>query len=424
MSISSVFAQTDKKESSPILDSTKITFFFNSKSVAIDLDIPNNEAQIQELIRVVERRSQDSLTVSRVNVNTGVAPEGAEEANSTVIWNRLRHSVELIKRYVNIPAYNEINFDYSSPVAQTWKRVEYEVRKSNLPNKQKVISVIQSGGNIPAKLASLDPDQRTWKYIQNEIYPKLRQCEVVIYFKKRDLTRISAFEDVILPEKLPLVPRDINPHGNEPVAKPVKEKPKTKRPRTRTTYTPLFALNTNLLYDLAITPNLSIEIPIKDKLSFSLMAMSPWWCKSDNSWCYELQYIELEGKRWMGERKGKDLMTGHALGLYAGVGYYDLESHSKGYQGEICVNVGVSYHYAKAFGTNERWRFQAGIGLGVMRTKYRYYEGRENNNYLVWQKDGKFTWIGPNKLELTLGYLFHKKKVTVIDEEGGMDDDE
>lgn len=415
-------AQKNKSGFNAYVDSSTITFYFYAGSSTIDLGIESNSTQLRTLQKIGEKVAQDSLYVPKVLVTSNVSPEGSLEANSEVRWKRLRNSVDLISRYFTLPQYTETYFDAKVTIPQIWKNLAVMVKRTDWPNKQKVVSILESGGDIPAKLKALEPDHKTWKAISTQFFPKLRSCKVVVYFKKKKPRPVFPSSDIHLSEQTTI--KVSEPTVKPKVEQPVKKvEPKPKKPRTRTTYTPILAVNTNLLYDVAITPNISIEVPVKDKLSFSLMGLTSWWLKKDDSWCYQFQYAELEGKRWLGDRSGRDVMTGHALGLYAGIGYYDMESHSQGYQGEVNINAGVSYHYAKAFGNADRWRFQFGFGLGVTRLNYSYYEGRQNNKYLVWQYDGKKIMVLPTKLELTLGYLIHKKKVVTIEEKGGEEDD-
>ncbi|MBQ0156026.1 MAG: DUF3575 domain-containing protein [Bacteroidales bacterium] len=393
------------------VDSTKITFYFNVSSAAIDLDYSTNNEMLNKLRRVQEKQGADSIYVPRVDVFAGVSPEGSDEANSMVRWKRLDNSIHLIERYFTLPRYNENYFNAKVTIPQIWQNLATEVRKSDIKNKDRVMQCILTGGDVPAKIKSIDKGA-TWEVISQKFFPQLRRCDVVIYFKKRE--KGKAYPDMVqlLPENKPerkeyvKKPKKDELQAEKPIAPPKRIPKKT----TVTVYEPLFAVNTNLMYDAVLAPNVGIEFPTGDRLSFNVSYVFPWWVAKDDSWCYELQYWELEGKYWFGnDRRFEPKLTGHALGLIAGVGYYDLESHSKGYQGEICINAGVSYHYAKRFGKNRRWRVQVGAGLGVMRTNYSYYEGKFDNKYLVWQRDGRYTWIGPNKLDINIGYLIHRR---------------
>lgn len=396
---------------SDYVDSTKITFYFNVGSAAIDLDYSSNNAMLDKLRRVQEKQGADSIYVPRVDVFAGVSPEGSDEANSMVRWKRLDNSIHLIERYFQLPRYNENYFNAKVTIPQIWQNLAKEVRKTDIKNKDKVMQCILTGGDVPAKIKSID-NGKTWEEISDKYFPQLRRCDVVIYFKKKEKGKAFPNDLVVLPEKKP-EPKEYvkKPKGDElkpekPIAPPKRVPKKT----TVTVYEPMFAVNTNLMYDAVLAPNVGIEFPIKDRLSFNVSYVFPWWVAKDDSWCYELQYWELEGKYWLGnDRRFDPKLTGHALGLFGGVGYYDLEHSSKGYQGEICINAGVSYHYAKRFGKNRRWRVQVGAGIGMMRTNYSYYEGKLDNKYLVWQRDGRYTWFGPTKLDINIGYLIHRK---------------
>ncbi len=416
---------------SDYVDSAKITFYFHVGSGAIDLDYSTNNAMLNKLRALQEKQGADSIYVPRVDVYAGVSPEGSDEANSRVRWKRLDNSIHLIERYFQLPRYNENYFDAKVTIPQIWQNLAAEVRKSDIPNKEKVLQCIMSGGNVPAKIQSFDKSGATWDNISKKFFPVLRRCDVVIYFKKKSSQGKKFPEmDKLLPEEEDQSfvhvkkPNDeLSPH--DPIKAP-KEKKRKPRKTTVTEYQPLFAVNSNVLYDAVLAPNFGVEFPIRKMLSFNVSYVFPWWVAKDDSWCYELQYWELEGKYWLGDRRYEPVLTGHAVGLFGGVEYYDLERNSKGYQGEICVNAGFTYHYAKRFGKNRRWRVQFGVGVGMMRTNYSYYEGRMQNDYLVWQRDGRYTWIGPTKLDINIGYLIHRKverpsKLHKKKQEGGDD---
>ncbi len=166
----------------------------------------------------------------------------------------------------------------------------------------------------------------------------------------------------------------------------------------------MFALKTNLLYDVVLAPNIEFEFPFaKDRFSVMGEFWCPWWCDNDDAWCYELLYGGIEGRWWFQDRTGRDALTGHFVGLYAGGGYYDFEWKSKGYQGEFMVAAGISYGYS--FKLSDRMRLETSLGVGFMRTDYRHYIGMEDNEFLVWQYDGIYTWVGPTKAKVSLVWM-------------------
>lgn len=173
---------------------------------------------------------------------------------------------------------------------------------------------------------------------------------------------------------------------------------------------PLFALKTNLLFDAALMPNIEIEVPIGRRWSINGEYMFPWWLFEGDKYSLQILMGGLEGRYWLGSRanrEGRDVLTGHFLGLYAGGGKYDLQWKENGYQGEFFIAAGISYGYARKIARNLRLEFN--IGIGVLRTDYRHYHARDNYQTLLWQENGKYTWFGPTKAKISLVWLLSRK---------------
>lgn len=67
------------------------------------------------------------------------------------------------------------------------------------------------------------------------------------------------------------------------------KKPKEKAARRdKTAGNTVLALKNNLLYDLALAPNIEIEIPVGKRWSVNLEYKSPWWSNSSKEICYQL----------------------------------------------------------------------------------------------------------------------------------------
>ena len=170
---------------------------------------------------------------------------------------------------------------------------------------------------------------------------------------------------------------------------------------------PLFAVKTNLLFDAALMPNIEVEVPIGKRWSLNGEYMFPWWLINDDRYCLQILMGGLEVRYRPGKRSGRDVLTGHFLGLYAGGGKYDLQWDKNGYQGEFFIAAGVSYGYAHSIARNLRLEYN--IGIGMLRTDYRHYHSRDNHRTLLWQENGEYTWLGPTKLKISLVWLITGK---------------
>lgn len=171
--------------------------------------------------------------------------------------------------------------------------------------------------------------------------------------------------------------------------------------------TPVLALKTNLLYDAVLIPNVELEVPLGRRWSLNGEYMFPWWLIDGNKYCMQILSGGLEGRYWLGNRKTHSVLTGHFLGLYAGGGKYDLQWKENGYQGEFFIAAGISYGWSARIVRN--LHLELNIGIGVLRTDYRHYRARDNYQTLLWQENGRYTWLGPTKAKISLVWLLNRK---------------
>ncbi len=171
----------------------------------------------------------------------------------------------------------------------------------------------------------------------------------------------------------------------------------------------LFALKTNMLFNAATLINVEVEVPIGERFSVSGDLTFPWWMSEDRRRAVQMLSGQIEGRYWFGDRKDRLQLTGWFAGLYAGGGLYDFRFKNNGYQGEFFIASGISGGYAHALNKRGTFRMEYSLGLGYLKTNYRYYEGVQENKYLVWQHDGNYTWVGPTKAKVSFVWLINKR---------------
>ena len=154
-------------------------------------------------------------------------------------------------------------------------------------------------------------------------------------------------------------------------------------------------------------PNAELEVPIRKHWSLNGELMFPWWLFNGDKYCMQILAGGLEGRYWLGNRAKREVLTGHFLGLYAGGGKYDLQWDRNGYQGEFFIAAGLSYGYAMSIARNLHLEFSLGVGL--LRTTYEHYHTRDNYQTLLWQNNGRYTWLGPTKAKVSLVWMLNRK---------------
>lgn len=175
------------------------------------------------------------------------------------------------------------------------------------------------------------------------------------------------------------------------------------KPKERVT---VLAIKNNLLYDLALAPNLEIEVPLGQRWSLNTEYKCPWWLSHSRDFCYQLLSGGIEARCWLGNRRHRSRLTGHFIGLYAEGGVYDFQFGSDGYHGKYYGAGGVSYGYTHPLGRNLALEFS--LGMGYLTTEYRKYTPYKED--LIWTSSGRYNFIGPTKAKVSLVWFLKTRR--------------
>lgn len=161
-----------------------------------------------------------------------------------------------------------------------------------------------------------------------------------------------------------------------------------------------WVLKTNALYDLALVPNLGVEIYAGKQWSVAANWMYAWWNSSNRYW--RIYGGDVEARRWFGKKAEEKPLQGHHVGAYAQLFTYDMTFNGRGYLGDKwSYAVGLSYGYSLPIAPQFNLDFN--IGLGYMGGKYKEYKRIEGHS--VWQVTKNRNWFGPTKAEVSLVWL-------------------
>lgn len=164
----------------------------------------------------------------------------------------------------------------------------------------------------------------------------------------------------------------------------------------------IVAVKNNVLYDLALAPNIEVEFAIGKRWSLNTEYKCPWWLNERDNFCYQLLSGGVEARCWLGNRKKRSRLTGHFLGVYAEGGTYDFQfKEDKGYRGRYYGAAGLTYGYTHQFAACLALEFS--LGVGYLETEYRKYTTYKRD--LVWTNSGRYHFIGPTKAKVSLVWL-------------------
>ena len=168
----------------------------------------------------------------------------------------------------------------------------------------------------------------------------------------------------------------------------------------------VLAVKNNILYDLALAPNLEVEVAIGKRWSLNTEYKCPWWINNSREFCYQLLSGGIEARCWLGNRHHRTGLTGHFLGVYAEGGVYDFQFKGDGYQGKYYGASGLTYGYVKQIAS--RLALEFSFGVGYLTTEYRKYTPYKGD--LIWTNSGRYNFIGPTKAKVSLVWLITTRR--------------
>lgn len=162
------------------------------------------------------------------------------------------------------------------------------------------------------------------------------------------------------------------------------------------------ALKTNLLYDLALVPNIGAEFYLGKNISLVTNFHFAWWNNDSKAWYWRTYGGDVALRYWFGKASRIKPLTGHHLGVYGQALTYDFELGKKGVLSDkLNWIAGVEYGYSLPVARRLNLDFTLGVG---------YYEGlREEylpiDGHFVWQATKRSQYFGPTKAEISLVWL-------------------
>lgn len=388
-----VFPQTEK-------DSVKV--YFHVSKTHIDRSFSGNGAALDSIFAKLSSDSLSSPTHRLVGVKvTGAAsPEGSVEFNkylsekrANAIFNEFRNR-----------GYLQDSTALFTYVGRDWKGLKSEVDSdSNVPYKSDILILLDeiSGANPPAHpLAMLKALHNgiPYRYLYTHLFPELRASRLTLEYERLypsiNIPDIQLEEPVITTditeEILPLL---YNSLGEVKECKPF-----------------YMSIKTNMLYDALLLPNIGAEFYVGRNISVTADWMYGWWDRDRTHYYWRAYGGDIGARWWFGEKAHEKPLTGHHLGIFAGVITYDFELGKGGIMGGLphktlwdrCNFIsGIEYGYSLP--VSRRLNIDFSLALGYLGGKYLKYEPKYG--FYIWQSTHRLHWFGPTKAEISLVWL-------------------
>lgn len=361
------------------------TIFFRINRWDIDTTFRGNGGTIRRMQAEIDSLiSEGSITADSISIVSAASPDGGNAFNVWLSKKRGLSTMDLLEeRYPDI----DPEIIYIDPMGEDWstfRKVVYEDR--NIPARDELIALMESDLTNDEKEKVLRKMNPAFRYIlKHHIY--LMRASAVTFNVSVPMVLMPPIAG---PQALAEGPegnilyRQVQPLPQAPVEKKM-----------------ILAARTNLLVPAL---NVGVEVPVGYSWSVGADYYFPWWLARSNRYCAEMLGWFVDTKYWFGKDRGEeDKLTGHALGAYAGFGYYDYQWEKSGNQGEY-IDIGVDYTYAIPL-AKDRLRMEFNIGLGWIHTVARHYTPTDDYTDLIKDpgiRHRKYNFFGPTRASVSL----------------------
>ena len=403
-----------------------ISFRYNSSDV--DLDYLDNRAQLKvldSLFVLIPESKIDSIVIKTVS-----SPEGTYRYNMNLASSREKSLMHFVcKRYPTCPVSKVV----ATEVREAWPELCVAVDSDPTIGPAlaaKIKEIATANVPVETKKARMNALPE-FKYLKEEVYPRLRYTSVVAYPSPEALKELDEpieLEPAPEPEPEPLP---------EPEPEPVLQPEPQPVPMPILDFTPsrvhILALRTNLAYDLFYMPRFGFApmwdiqaefYPLAGHWTYGFQFTSPYWHKWDQHKFFQIRDYRLEARRYF--RRSGDY-TGFYASTYAegtkfGIGLGDDD----GWIGEG-GGAGVQFGYVLPITRKGDLRLEFSAGLGAFFARfdpyvygnpvtgnkdgYYYYDFIGSADKFI-ERNHTFTWFGPTSAGISLTYdiIYHTRK--------------
>lgn len=391
-------AEEDQKES------LKATIYFPTGYSTLNLNYRNNAAALEVFYEAVRNLQKDTTaTLKSIRITGSSSPTGRTDCNETLSQKRGETLKNHLSRELSLPL---------SMFSVEWKGEDYEallniLEESDFQWKEEVsdivrntpVWVVKDGKIVDSRKKRLMDlaGGRAWNTLKEEIFPLLQQSSAIeCEIERKELPPVkettTETETIVEEKQDTIIVAALLP------AEPVEPIDTLMQVEKKPFY---MAFKTNLLYDIALTPNIGAEVYLGKGWSISGNWQYAWW-HNDNTHYYHRTYGgEIDLRKYFGEKAAQKPLTGHHFGVYMQGVTYDFEFGGTGNLSKFSYGAGVEYGYSLPVA--KRLNLDFGVGLGYFGGQYKKYDP-EDGHY-VWKQTLQRNFFGPTKAEISLIWL-------------------
>lgn len=401
----------DANAQNPVRDTLKTTIFFAKGKCELDKTRNGDFNKFKQFLDSISKLSLNNEAIIEKIIITGCAsPEGSTDRNSNLANLRAEKVKDVLK--LSLPD----GIDYQIIPNAVWDHMLATLEKSQIANKKEIANVVVNTPEWIRNKSGKIVDGRKKRLTELNNGRAWREMLVVLFPMLRSATVEAVYKNVVKPAEKPVKQEEVKPAIN--VEKKEVKPEKVVKPKIKKVRKPFqMSFRTNLLYDIAMTPNIGAELYFGRNWSMGVNWMYAWWSNPKAAFFWRVYGGDVNIRKYFGRAAKRKQYTGHHIGIMGGMATYDFQLFgSKGIlindlKGNMPFNFFGGLEYGYAFPIGKRLNLDFTVGAGYFRADYfEYYHRYDESNWEATKRSRMFT---PLKAEIALVWLIGKENINV-----------
>lgn len=158
------------------------TLHYRINLAMLDPKLGENPAELQQMEHFFTTLKSDTLhTVKLISITGYASPDGPEALNERLSKARTTHFQSYGDKHYHLTDHYPLT---TSSVAEDWSAVRSAVAQSSMPDRERVLQILDSSASHTQKEAELKALPAAWDYLKSTILPPLRRVEVVVNYAR------------------------------------------------------------------------------------------------------------------------------------------------------------------------------------------------------------------------------------------------
>ena len=344
-------------------------------------------------MRLIDLIRRPGVMIDSVDIQGYASPDGGHRRNRTLSKERAISAKNFILQYSPDSLVLNSTRVRIHPMRENWEGLRKAVEEGyHYQNRRELLRIIYKKGlgECTRELMIRDLDNGyTWWLLRKHFMADLRIATLITLYT-------TSYPDLIKGGKAETLCPSSDIIG---AFAPSQYKPNSAKQKV------FLAFKSNLLYDLAVTPNIGVEFHLGKGWSLGVNWAYAWWKYDPKAFYWRTYGGEVDFRKYFGKKSKERPLSGHHIGLYAQGVTYDFCLGNTGILSNLSYGGGIEYGYSVPVGKTLNLDF--GIGAGYLGGEYKIYEPIDD--HYVWKETRLRHWFGPTRAEISLVWLIGNK---------------